>query len=103
MASICATTRGYIYEDNMSRMFVIAVDESRQQTARIMEYQKKKAAGLIDSTQEKETIEFLQNCVRMLKPYQVVNPFANKIHLPPQAHKIRRLNELFLSFSRYLA
>ena len=98
MASICATTHGSIYEDNMSRLFVIAVDESKEQTARIMDYQKKKAAGLIDSEKEKETIGFLQNCVRMLKPYKVVNPFANKIHLPPQAHKIRRLNELFLSF-----
>ena len=28
MASICATTHGQIYEDNMSRLFIIAVDES---------------------------------------------------------------------------
>jgi len=34
----------------------------------------------------------------MLKPLQVINPYADKIKLPPQAHKIRRLNELFLSF-----
>lgn len=98
MASICATTHGSIYEDNMSRLFIIAVDESAEQTSRIMEYQKKKAAGLIDGEQEKETSVFLQNCTRMLKPCKVINPYAGEIHLPPQAQKIRRLNELFLAF-----
>jgi hypothetical protein len=98
MASICATTHGQIYEDNMSRLFIIAVDESSTQTARIMDYQKQKAAGLIDSTEEKETTAFIQNLVRVLKPCKVVNPYANQLHLPPQAHKIRRLNELYLAF-----
>lgn len=98
MASICATTHGHIYEDNMSRLFIIAVDESKQQTERIMQYQSLSASGTIDRDEEERTKEFLQNCVRMLKPCKVVNPYANKIKLPPQAHKIRRLHELFLAF-----
>ncbi len=98
MASICATTHGQIYEDNMSRMFIVAVDESRGQTTQIMDYQKQKAAGLIDGEEEKESIRFLQNLIRMLKPCKVVNPFAYQIHLPEKAHKIRRLNELYLAF-----
>ena len=36
----------------------------------------------------------------MLRPMKTVNPYADKIKLPPQAHKIRRLHELFLSFVR---
>jgi DNA primase/energy-coupling factor transporter ATP-binding protein EcfA2 len=102
MASICATTHGQIYEDNMSRLFIIAVDESQAQTARIMDYQKQKAAGLIDSAEEKETTAFIQNLVRMLKPCKVVNPFAYQIHLPEKAHKIRRLNELYLAFVKQI-
>jgi len=98
MASICATTHGAIYEDNMSRLFIIAVDESSEQTTRIMDYQKQKAAGLIDAEKEKEATELLQNIVRMLKPCKVVNPFAYQIQLPEKAHKIRRLNELYLAF-----
>jgi DNA primase len=98
MASICATTHGQIYEDNMSRLFIIAVDESQEQTARIMNYQKQKAAGLIDAEKEQEASALLQNLVRMLKPCKVINPYANQVHLPPQAHKIRRLNELYLAF-----
>jgi len=98
MASICATTHGHIYEDNMSRLFIIAVDESKEQTERIMQYQSKAASGIIDKEKENEAKEFIQNCIRMLKPMKVINPYADKIKLPPQAHKIRRLHELFLSF-----
>ncbi|MDA3891096.1 MAG: CHC2 zinc finger domain-containing protein, partial [Salinivirgaceae bacterium] len=98
MASICATTHGQIYEDNMSRMFIVAVDESLEQTQNIIAYQSKAASGIADKEQENEAKEFLQNCIRMLKPQKVINPYADKIKLPPQAHKIRRLHELFLSF-----
>jgi DNA primase len=98
MASLCATTHGHVYEDNMSRLFVIAVDESPGQTRRIMRYQSLSASGIADKDTEKEAREFLQNCVRMLNPMKTVNPYADKIRLPPQAHKIRRLHELFLSF-----
>jgi len=98
MASICATTHGQVYEDNMSRMFIIAVDESKGQTQKIMEYQNRRAAGGINDEEETNTKEFIQNCVRMLKSAKVINPYADKIKLPPQAQKIRRLHELFLSF-----
>jgi DNA primase len=98
IASLACTTRGEIYEDNMSRVFLIAVDESAEQTARIIDYQNRKAAGLIDGRKEQETKAFLQNVVRILQPCEVVNPYAARIQLPPEAHKIRRLNDLFQSF-----
>jgi DNA primase len=95
IASMACTTRGEIYEDNISRCFVIAVDESMSQTRRIITYQNNVAAGIVDKKKERNIREFLQNCVRLLKPYEVVNPFANRITLPEEAHKIRRLNELY--------
>lgn len=98
IASISCTTRGEIYEDNMSRLFLISVDESKAQTQRIITYQQQKASGEADAKTEKQVREFLQYCMRILKPYEVVNPYANHIHLPEEAHKIRRLNDLYLSF-----
>lgn len=98
IGSIVTTTKGEIYEDNMSRIFLLAVDESKEQTGRIIEYLNQKSSGMINKTEERETKHFIQNCIRMLRPYEVVNPYANKILLPPQAHKIRRLTELFHSF-----
>lgn len=98
IASLSCTTKGEIYEDNMSRVFLIAVDETREQTKKIISYQQQKAAGLLDYEKENQVKEFLQNCIRLLKPYSVINPYAQKIQLPEDAHKIRRLNDLYLSF-----
>jgi DNA primase catalytic core len=102
IASLSATTKGEIYEDNMSRCFLLSVDESPEQTKRIIKYQNEKAAGLIDTTKEKEIREFLRNCMRLLQPLEVVNPFANKIDLPSEAQKIRRLNDLFQSYVKQM-
>jgi len=98
IASLSATTKGEVYEDNMSRCFLVAVDESQEQTQRIIKYQNSRAAGKIDEAKEKEIRDFLRNCIRLLKPYKVVNPFADRIELPKEAHKIRRLNDLFQSY-----
>lgn len=98
IASLACTTRGEIYEDNMSRVFLIAVDESPAQTERIIDYQNGVAAGAINRADEDKTKRFLQNFVRFLEPHSVVNPFAGQVRLPPEAHKIRRLNDLFQGF-----
>ncbi|MCA0398869.1 MAG: toprim domain-containing protein [Bacteroidetes bacterium] len=98
IASLACTTRGEIYEDNMSRVFLIAVDESPEQTARIIDYQNGVAAGAINKSDEEKTKCFLQNWVRLLQPLPVVNPYAGQLRLPPEAHKIRRLNDLFQGF-----
>ena len=100
IASLAATTKGDIYEDNISRCFLIAVDESGEQTEQIMAYQNQKSAGMVDKKAEQRAQIFLQNCVRLLQPLEVVNPFALHIRLPKEAHKIRRLNELYQSFIR---
>jgi len=102
IASLACTTRGEIYEDNMSRVFLIAVDESTEQTKRIIEYQNKKAAGLIDYKKEAEIKIFLQKFISIIEAREVINPFAEKIQLPQEAQKIRRLNDLFQSFVKMI-
>jgi DNA primase catalytic core len=94
-SSLSATTKGETYEDNMSRSFLIAVDESKEQTARIIEYQNKRNAGEIDPNESQKTIHFIQQIVRNLKVYEVINPYATQLHLPEKVHKIRRLNEMY--------
>ena len=102
IASLACTTKGEVYEDNISRCFLIAVDESKSQTLRVIEYQNNEAAGLVSGEEQKRVKLFVQNCIRLLKPYRVINPYANKIKLPQRAHKIRRLNELYQSFVRQI-
>nr|WP_298656253.1 toprim domain-containing protein [uncultured Flavobacterium sp.] len=94
-SSLSATTKGETYEDNMSRSFLIAVDESKEQTARIIEYQNKRNAGEIDLNEPNKAVNFIQSIVRHLKVYEVINPYATQLHLPEKVHKIRRLNEMY--------
>lgn len=94
-SSLSATTKGETYEDNMSRSFLIAVDESKAQTQRIIEYQNRRNAGEINPEQSQKTINFIRQIVRNLKVYEVINPYATKLHLPEKVHKIRRLNEMY--------
>src|SRR5690606_18196843 len=98
IASLACTTHGEIYEDNMSRCFLVAVDESAAQTERVLQYQNRKAAGKLQEEEEKNIKRFIQNLVRILAPLKVINPYADQLQLPKEAHKIRRLNELFQSF-----
>lgn len=102
IASMACTTKGEIYEDNMNRCFLIAVDETREQTQRIITYQNQKASGKIDGQEERKATGFIQDCIRMLKPHEVVNPYADRVNLPEEAHKIRRLNGLYQSFVKQM-
>lgn len=97
-ASLTATTKAEVYYDNMSRSVVIGVDESIEQTLRIVQQQNQKIAGLIDSDKEQQAKELLRNSMRVLKSYVVVNPYADKIMLPLEAKMLRRLNSQFQNF-----
>ena len=102
IASMTCTTKGEIYEDNMNRCFLIAVDESREQTERIITYQNQLSAGKINKEEQNRITTFVQNCVRLLKAYEVINPYAGQVQLPKEAHKIRRLNELYQCYVKQI-
>ncbi|TRX30278.1 helix-turn-helix domain-containing protein [Flavobacterium sp. ZT3R18] len=94
-SSLSATTKGELYEDNMSRSFLLAVDESQAQSQRIIQYQNQRYAGEIDQKTQEKAKNQLQQIIRVLKDYEIINPYATKLELPEEVHKIRRLNEMF--------
>jgi DNA primase len=94
-SSLSATTKGELYEDNMSRSFLLAVDESQAQSQRIIQYQNQRYAGEIDQKGQEKAKNQLQQIIRVLKDYEIINPYATKLELPEEVHKIRRLNEMF--------
>jgi len=102
-SSLSATTRGETYEDNMNRSFLLAVDESGQQTSKIINYQNRRAAGEVDEEKEQENIRFIREAVRLLKPYTVINPFAPHLQLPEKVQQIRRLNEMYQAVIKQVA
>jgi len=98
ITSIACTTRGAVYADNMSRLFLIAIDESKAQTRRINEFQAAEAAGQINKSQQLKAIKQLKNYNRILQPCKVYNPYATKLKLPGGIQDERRLYKLYLHF-----
>ena len=101
-ASLLATTKSEVYYDNMSRSVIIGVDESEEQTVKIISHQNRKLAGLINVNEEKQAREFLQNCMRCVRPLEVVNRYADKVFLPVEAKMLRRLNSHYQSFVKQI-
>jgi len=92
------TTKESIYEDNASRSFLIYIDESKEQDKQIMDYQRKLSAGKVDLSKQWEIIEQFQNMQRVLVPFTVRNPFAEKLQIPEEVFKPRRTNAHYLDF-----
>ena len=92
------TTREKVYEDNANRCLLLYIDGSKQQDARILDYQTRLAAGEINRDNEQHLRRQLQNVQRVLVPVTVVNPYAKYIELPQQVFKPRRTMTLLLAF-----
>ena len=92
------TTKEQIYEDNANRSFLIYLDESHEQDDKIMQYQRQLSAGEINTYQQKEIQEFLQNTQRILQPIKIINPYAKYLCLPSAVFKPRRTNNHYLQF-----
>lgn len=102
ISSLMCTTKGAIYEDNMSRCLLVAVDEGAKQTQQILEYQYRKDRGVLNKQLEQQSTQKIQSFIHLLEPKEVINPYAGQIRLPDKVHKIRRLNYLFQCFVKQI-
>jgi predicted transcriptional regulator len=92
------TTQERVYEDNANRSFLIYINETAEQDEKIMEYQRKKSAGTINTDEEKSIKQLLQNTQRMLQPVTIINPYAEQLKIPQEVFKPRRSNSHYLQF-----
>ncbi len=92
------TTKESLYEDNANRCFLIYLDESQEQDERIMDYQRKISAGKINTTNETQARQLLQNVQKILQPITVINPYAELLQIPKEVFKQRRSNAHYLAF-----
>lgn len=80
-AVFVTTTSPETDPETRSRFFVTAVDESREQTRRILALQRR--TRMINSqatrTEKEQIINRHRNYQRLLQPFPVVNPFAEKL------------------------
>jgi len=92
------TTQEKVYEDNANRSFLIYINETAEQDEKIMEYQRKRSAGTINTEEERNIKQLLQNTQRILQPVSVINPYAEQLIIPTQVFKPRRSNSHYLQF-----
>ena len=95
---IACTTDERIYTDNENRVLLIDLDGSKEQDSRIMDYQKRKKARLIDEVSEVKSQTKLKDLQQVLQPIKVVNPYALLIDLPDSVFTKRRSLPLLLNF-----
>jgi hypothetical protein len=94
-SSLMASTKSEVYFDNESRSVILGIDESEEQTERIIQYDNEIRAGIHSEKDKSQAQLILRNAMRGLKSKKVINPFANKIKLPIEAKTRRRLNNQF--------
>ena len=99
VALLITTTARDIDEDLMNRCLVLAVDESLEQTRAIHERQRARRTldGLFANRERQALIALHQNAQRLLRPLDVLNPFARFLTFPDQTTRLRRDHEKYLT------
>lgn len=93
------TTAIEIDEELKNRCLVLGVDESREQTQAIHRLQRDKRTleGLLRKARREELTTLHQNAQRLLRPLDVLNPYAQLLTFPDQATRTRRDHEKYLT------
>lgn len=99
------TTNPEIDPETKSRFFILGVDESREQTRRILEMQRKAHTleGMMKRHMETEIIFRHLSFQRLLQPYVVVNPYADKLFYDDDRLQARRDQPKFLNLCTAVA
>ena len=102
---VARTNYDKIYSDNANQCLLLSLDSSAEQDKRIMEYQKKIKAGLINEENIWVTQKKLEHMQRVLNHapagkggFKIVNPYAPLIELPKETLNPRRTLPLILNF-----
>jgi energy-coupling factor transporter ATP-binding protein EcfA2 len=99
VASVMSTTNPHVNAENSSRCFVINTDESREQTRRIHEIQKRKYSLERYRAKEKLIPPIIAKhhaAQRLLTPVAIVNEFSRYVGFPDGLMRVRRDHERFM-------
>jgi len=93
------TTAIEIDEELQNRSLMLTVDESREQTERIHALQRESRTldGLRRKKRKQTILKLHRNAQRLLKPVDVVNPYAGELTFTSERTRTRRDHEKYLS------
>ena len=99
VALLLTTTARDLDEELMNRCLVLSVDEGREQTRAIHRLQRDKRTleGLLAKHHKAALIKLHQNAQRLLRPLDVLNPYARFLTFPDQTTRLRRDHDKYLT------
>jgi 5S rRNA maturation endonuclease (ribonuclease M5)/energy-coupling factor transporter ATP-binding protein EcfA2 len=102
---LTTTTAIEIDEELLNRCLILSVDESREQTQAIHKAQRKAEtlAGLKKRLEKTDILRIHKNAQRLLKPVEVVNPYAHKLTFLDNKTRMRRDHNKYLTLIKSIA
>lgn len=99
VALLLTTTARDLDEELMNRCLVLSVDEGRSQTRAIHQLQRDKRTldGLMAKHHKDTLTQLHQNAQMLLRPLDVLNPYAHFLTFPDQTTRLRRDHEKYLT------
>jgi hypothetical protein len=99
------TTRNHLHPENETRVVPIYLDESAEQTERIIQSELARAAGrrVVSQAREESLKAAWHDAIRLLEPAEVVVPFAERIEVPSQPLRLRRDVPRFIKIIKLVA
>jgi hypothetical protein len=99
------TTKNHLHPENETRVFPIYIDESEEQTGRIVESILKDAAGHgVGGAERDRVLERWHDAIRLLESgLEVVIPYAERIEIPTSPIRIRRDARRLIDVVRVIA
>lgn len=99
------TTAIDVDEELTNRCLVLTINESREQTRRIQERQRRARTleGLVATSEAQSIRELHQNAQRLLRPLAVVNPYAEQLTFLDDRTRTRRDHAKYLTLIEAIA
>jgi DNA primase catalytic core len=99
------TTAIEIDEELLNRCLVLTVDESREQTRRIHELQRRASTldGILASRRKPKAVKVHRNAQRLLRPLLVHNPYASRLTFLDEKTRMRRDHVKYLKLIEAIA
>jgi DNA primase len=102
---ITTTSAEAFDEETRSRFVLLTMDESREQTRAILERQRRRFSleGVMERARSEQVRRLHHNVQRMLKPLEVVNPYAELLTYPDDRLIHRREQKKYLALINAIA
>ncbi len=105
VALMITTTEVELDYETSNRFVTLTIDESKEMTERILQKQREQETleGLIKKAETEQIVKRHHNAQRLLRPLQVINPYASYLTFPSESLRARRDHKKYLSLIKAIA